>query len=306
MNDNIKIDWKKYVDQIYCITLTKRNNENLYKELKRVDILDSGIYYEKEFINSPLFKTLYNNFNNNEVIHRYYNYSFDNLMSNYYYMKHAKSHDYKKILIIEDDVVFLKNKKYIIDILESYNNIEESNTIFLGNLIHFDMYNFDEIGWSYENIFYYYDRMFRLNINKVEPNISILGGAAFNMYDYDAYNNMINLIENYEFFSIDSYKFLLSALNLNMYYNDTNVCIQHDDIYKAINWFYLYNLDIYEDYVAIINKDDIINNFKEVIYPNVFKDYIYLDGVKKYVNDYFNQINFLIFDNKLNINDIIK
>ena len=37
----------------------------------------------------------------------------------------------------------------------------------------------------------------------------------------------------------------------------------NSDINKSINWFYLYNLDICEDYLLKFNKDDIINNFKD-------------------------------------------
>jgi len=305
MKEDIIIDWKKYVDQIYCVTVADHNNENLRRELKRVDILDSGIYYETEAIKSFIFDILFNNFINHTP-YASRNYTFDNLISNYYYMKHAQSHNYKRILIIEDDVVFLKNKEYIIDILDAYNKINESNKIFTGNLMHFDKFNFDE-GLTYRNIYYYYDKRFSLNINKVSNDISILGGAAFNIYDKDAYNNIINLIDNHNYFMIDTYRYLLKNIsNLNIYYNDTNICIQHNDMYKSINWFYLYNLDIYEDYLLNINIDRIVNDFKNKIYPNIFENYVYLDGVKQYVYDYFNQINFLIFDNKLEINDLIK
>ena len=47
MND-IKIDWKKYVDKIYCIRYIGESEYRIKKcteEFKRVDILDSGILY---------------------------------------------------------------------------------------------------------------------------------------------------------------------------------------------------------------------------------------------------------------------
>ena len=55
----MKIDWNKYVDQIYCITFTGKRNGEMYDELKRVDILDSGIYFEFENIKTPLYEKLY-------------------------------------------------------------------------------------------------------------------------------------------------------------------------------------------------------------------------------------------------------
>ena len=118
----MKIDWNKYVDQIYCITFTGKRNGEMYDELKRVDILDSGIYFEFENIKTPLYEKLYRSFFGNQFegqgYMKDYSYAYDVTIAHYYCMKHAEQHGYNRILILENDNVFLKNKSAISNILD--------------------------------------------------------------------------------------------------------------------------------------------------------------------------------------------
>lgn len=117
------IDWKKYFDHIYCIHFVdyKEREEELKKELKRVGILDSEIFSFKYTFRTPLDNTLYESYNfmrerNNE----WFKISMLNLaIGHYSCMKESLGLGYERILIIEDDVAFLKNLDEIERILES-------------------------------------------------------------------------------------------------------------------------------------------------------------------------------------------
>lgn len=311
MND-IKIDWKKYVDKIYCLTLAGKNKNKLYSELKRVDILDSGIYYETEFIKSPIYEKLCNSCytfltRDNGYISEY-NYIFDITLNEYYFMKHAQANNYDRILIIQDDCVFLKNKQYIVDILEtSLKELDKNNSgLYLGQLyyVHYPFYN---IGFSSVKTFFYENKSIINNCISYDINKSaILGGAAFNIYCKDAYEYYIKNVENFDvLYEDDNYNHYLEN-NINVYFNETPVCIQYKDIFIHINWFYLYNADIYDDFLINFDKEDFLNTFADEYKREVINGtYVLLNLTKKYYIDYFNQINMLVFNNELNIHDFI-
>ena len=307
--EDVKIDWKKYVDKIYCITLAGKDKEKLYSELRRVDILDSGIYYETEFIKSPIYEKLCNTSYNfitrkNGLINEY-NYIFDITLNEYYFMKHAQTNNYNRILIIQDDCVFLKNKQDIINILE--NSLKDlNNGLFIGQLYYIH-HPFNRTGWSCVNTFYYENTHIINNCIKYDLDKSaILGGAAFNIYCKDAYEYYINDVENFGTLYEDDYYDHYVENNINVCFNETPVCIQYKDIFEHINWFYLYNADIYNDFLLNFDKEYFLNNFKDEYVANyIYGSYVLLELVKKYYIDYFNQTNMLVFNNELNINDFI-
>ena len=110
-----KIDWKGYFDKIYCIHFLPDKNRipRLEKELERVGILDSGIFqyfytvpnrYEK--IYEKIFP---------ECRPVYMNLGFGTLKM----LKEAMYLDYGRIMVIEDDIAFLKDMDEMKRILDN-------------------------------------------------------------------------------------------------------------------------------------------------------------------------------------------
>ena len=291
------IDWKDYVDQIYCITFHNRSKDYLYEELKRVDILNSGIYYEFENISTPFYKILYdtlfgNQFKDTEILK--YSYRYDCTMAHYYCMKHARQNGYKKILILENDVVFLKNKKDIVEILEHSNIVNcfsDKGYIFLGSAAH-PIYFYNEERKGGRNTCYQCTKEVDYDILKFNKDITISGGAAFNIYDDKAYNYFIDFIENKNFDVIDIYYRIYDLNQINIYFSNTYVCIQED-------WFGLF-LNACYNYPFDINK-------KERYLNHIFEDYCeYSDEFDIWAHPLlFNEINQFMYDNSLTENDYI-
>ena len=98
------IEWNKYFDHIYCIHYKPHVErfEELNEELKRVRILDSGIF---EYFYSDVDKTKYKIPANKVTIHHKR------------CILDALSNKYDRILILENDIRFLKDlsimKKYL-------------------------------------------------------------------------------------------------------------------------------------------------------------------------------------------------
>lgn len=116
------IDWKKYFDHIYCIhsTLYPERLENLINELSRVNIYDSGIFSWKissgDFINHIEYSDInyiydLDSINKTKLI---------DLSKNYVEIfEESLINNYQRILIIEDDIYFLKDLNLIETILDN-------------------------------------------------------------------------------------------------------------------------------------------------------------------------------------------
>ena len=116
------INWKKYFDHIYCIhsTFYPERLEKIKNELQRVNILDSGIFSWKissgdfvQYIKYNDVNYIYNpdDPNKNKLIDLCKNYAeiFEDTIIN----------DYQKILILEDDIYFLKDLNLVKTILDN-------------------------------------------------------------------------------------------------------------------------------------------------------------------------------------------
>lgn len=116
------IDWKKYVDAIYCIHYIPYKNrvDRINAELKRVGILDSGIFRYHYTYPDPLegivFKSLDTSFLSKET--DVPDNMFSLTMAYYHIFKEAQAFGYKRILIMEDDVAFLNDLEQIKIMLE--------------------------------------------------------------------------------------------------------------------------------------------------------------------------------------------
>lgn len=116
------IDWSKYVDAIYCIHALSYNDrkEECDQELDYMDILHSPIFkYHNTFQNAfdyivlDHYKPAFRDFNNYRL----------NLVLNIFMAYHAIFREsqelgYSKILIIEDDTKFVRDKELWLNTLE--------------------------------------------------------------------------------------------------------------------------------------------------------------------------------------------
>ena len=118
------IDWKKHFDHIYCIHYLPYSNRygKCIDELKRVGIRESGIFSWKITWDSPIFNKLY------EVYPKAPSVGCMKVgFSHYLCIKEAYELGFKRVLILENDNIFLKDldklEKIINDTPEDYDII---------------------------------------------------------------------------------------------------------------------------------------------------------------------------------------
>jgi GR25 family glycosyltransferase involved in LPS biosynthesis len=114
------IDWKKYFDAIYLLQYAGYNGRRLsgtMEELKRVGMLDSGIFHVYETIQSPLYEKLRSQIPHDPRMDNGQS-LFSCTLGHYSIYKICELRKYERILILEDDIVFLKDIDLIEDILE--------------------------------------------------------------------------------------------------------------------------------------------------------------------------------------------
>lgn len=121
-SDNVTIQWEKYFDAIYCLSLADNIEKRslLEKELSRVGILNSKIFRYKITVKNELYKYICSAPELN--IDKYLQsnpQAFNTTLGHYEIMKECLAMGYKRVLILEDDVRFLKNIKEMYDILEN-------------------------------------------------------------------------------------------------------------------------------------------------------------------------------------------
>ena len=128
---NNLIDWKEYIDYIYCMNYMPDNRiNNISSTLQNIgiDIYDNRFFSfiydcehkmfldEYDLMRKKSFK-FYDEHKFYESENLYCNenfdYVFDVALTTYKVLKTAQYFNYKRIIIFEDDVVFLKDLKYI-------------------------------------------------------------------------------------------------------------------------------------------------------------------------------------------------
>lgn len=226
------IDWKKYFDHIYTVNFVnnKLRQINLNNELKRVGILDSGIYDTIEFIPSPLINQLCDMSLDvsNVMFDSFTKYKMYNMLINHYFIiKQAYLKGYKKVLVLEDDVRFLKDINYIEKLLDKSINIFNTDkpTILLGS----SSWTIDS--GKYYNCDYadkYYDSDIVLVTNRN------LAGTGFNVYNKKAMKQLIDFVESNKFAVIDQY-WLIYNDDTDIYIMPKHICLQEDWIGQMVN-----------------------------------------------------------------------
>ena len=118
------INWKKYFDAIYCLSLADnlKRREFLSDELNRVGILNSGIFHWKITVVNNFYKYIWTNKDFN--LNKYWgnvtgnNSALNCSMGHYELYRELQALGYKRVLILEDDICFLNNLDEICEILE--------------------------------------------------------------------------------------------------------------------------------------------------------------------------------------------
>lgn len=115
------INWKKYFDQVFVLHYAGYTEieDKLNAELARVGLVDSGILTIHNNISSPFLSILQRNVNCDNVPNDMQPSSFSCSFGHYTIMKIAELKQYRRILILEDDIVFLKDVDMIDRILET-------------------------------------------------------------------------------------------------------------------------------------------------------------------------------------------
>ena len=102
-----------------------RINEKISSaELKRVGILDSSIFEWKNAFCSPFFEVISKNIKHRHADTIKNQGAFNCAFMHYECMKMAEAMNYSKILIIEEDLVFLKSLDTIVKILDAMPNTD--------------------------------------------------------------------------------------------------------------------------------------------------------------------------------------
>ena len=273
------INWKKYIDHIYILTCTKRNKDiyNYFlKELKRVYIDINDIDFVTIFtnINYPIYDCIYNKYfvDYTEVMSQR-NYALECTLGHYYLMKLAEFNNDERILILEDDVCFLKNTVLIENILDKV--ISQFNN----NL---DVCILGQANYPNDN---------EINIKLFDHQTFSIGGAICNIYNKKAYKSFINYIENDKVNSvIDEYYMFDQALSFGM----PNISISGEcrgNLFK-------FDTNLYYNFIKQ-NNENIINYYnllcngywmkgitQNELYINFCKYLEYYNIVDKFPNEY--------------------
>ena len=130
------IDWKDYVDHIFSVTCTNniKQIDILKNELNRVDILNSGIYTNFINVDSPFYKLIYDNVDKIDNLNPF-NGATKLTYAVYYLLRLSYELGYERIIIMEDDIKFLKDKEELNNLLKYiFNNAPENFDIIVGNM----------------------------------------------------------------------------------------------------------------------------------------------------------------------------
>lgn len=281
----MKIDWKKYVDQIYCVQyiFNKERTEDLNNELYRVDIIQSGIYDVIEQFPSPLYNVLLKSINNrsgeltqaNNFTAYLGNYAdertveyFNSFLGHYSAVKKAYLNNLEYVLVLEDDCRFLKDKQQIIDILDEtiplFKQIE--TPAIYGGSISYEL-NGTNCAQEYNSSYAIFT-----------DGETYFAGTAFNIYNRKAMKLLIDFVENLNFTIIDQYHIIYANTDIKYFIINKHLCIQQDWIYLMYNTWKDYNI-LKPNIEELENKKDwgkIFNRDTEKIYNDI-KKYFHME-----------------------------
>lgn len=112
----MKLDWTKYFDAIWCISYLpyKTRKELMTKQLDRVGILDHPNFNWNITFDSPYYEYLFNQLKTTNKLSYISKLSeVKCALGHYSCIKKSQNQGYNKILILQDDVRFLKDLNQI-------------------------------------------------------------------------------------------------------------------------------------------------------------------------------------------------
>lgn len=117
-----KIDWSKYFDRIFCLSLAdnmERRNDCM-RDWERLGIFGSGIFEWKITVNNPFYGYIWTN-PNLPAMKWWLNLTgaLNCTLGHYEIMMQSLAMGYERVLILEDDVRFLKDESKVAEILEN-------------------------------------------------------------------------------------------------------------------------------------------------------------------------------------------
>lgn len=245
------IDWKKYADYIFCINYLPNNRlTNISQTLTNIgiDINDNKFFSFMYDVEHKLFMNEFNDIKENTFkllnLNKRFNqnntpYLFNVGMITYKILKIAQYFKYKKIIIFEDDIIFLKDKNYLKNALDFINNEDFDlcmcQTTFLDNI--------------HGNIeFYKHNKLFQYlgtdMFMKTSTNIGIYGGSFMILTDA-CINKLIDFFESYNVVTcLDNLDGLYHILNLTRLFAIKPLCIQSDMLSWTLDKIKLNNINI--------------------------------------------------------------
>lgn len=115
------IEWKKHFDKIFCIHFIPfaERVPKLNSELQRVGILNSGIFEPRYTFPNVHDMALFDLLKQNNLTTVPHNAAFNLMTTSYRLIKECALMGYERILILEDDIAFLKDLDEVNKIVEN-------------------------------------------------------------------------------------------------------------------------------------------------------------------------------------------
>lgn len=269
-----KIDWHNYFDKIICVHYLQYTNrlEIVKNELKRIGVPDDMLEFSYTY-NTPYLNVLWGVFSNSNLTNCINTAAASCALGHYNAIKIAYESTCKRVLIIEDDICFLKNLNKIKEALD--NIPADADVVLFDKFIHFDKQTYNKL---IENNDYY--------TNFTNEDIA---SAGCYMLSRTGMRDFLTIYDNYMMVADICFREYESP---HKYFINTNIAIQNQ-FKNCMNYRY-YGVESMNDGYKPINinyKNYNLYNFKPLVsiiitcynYGNFVKDTI--DSIKKQTYD---------------------
>lgn len=291
------IKWDEKFDAIYCISLADNitRRDDLKKELSRVGILNSNIFHWKITVKNELYKYIWNN--PSLKANKWWFHLTGTLnctLEHYAVYKECLALGYKRVLILEDDIVFLKDikeiEKAIDNIPENY-DILKFNSYFSGtegeiqkvindnkiNDYYFDYSSLQQISAAC----YAVSSKAMIILSKYQETFYQPSDAILNVQNTEIDSKLVRVstikdicIQNFTY--KDDLKYEDDEVNINKNEQDYNIIT--DTKYSIYTWVFdnilptVSDIDPNAEYIVITDNKDLCNNSKQHIWNIIYEE----------------------------------
>ena len=291
------IKWEKKFDAIYCISLADNisRRDDLKKELSRVGILNLNIFHWKITVKNELYKYIWNN--PSLKANKWWFHLTGTLnctLEHYAVYKECLALGYKRVLILEDDVVFLKDIKEIqkaIDNIPQNYDILKFNSYFSGteeeiqkvindnkiNDYYFDYSSLQQISAAC----YAVSSKAMIILSKYQETFYQPSDAILNVQNTEIDSKLVRVstikdicIQNFTY--KDDLKYEDDEVNINKNEQDYNIIT--DTKYSIYTWVFdnilptVSDIDPNAEYIVITDNKDLCNNSKQNIWNIIYEE----------------------------------